>query len=401
MRKGRLAFVAVLVGVLALVLAPSTLATTTSEVSYIVEVTISGTVTAGPYHGMGTVSGQLVATQSPGLISPGKWQGDTDLSWSSVAYGGIPMCQAGSLEPPTSIVVTITGRPTALQPIQVQWSGIWTDETVPLTCNGITAPGGGLPVEPFIGTTGPTTFMLPPDGGTQTISGGLAAPGGGWNNTGTITITRALSNGKRFTDREKALASKMATNATSFENSWSNVGTACRALGPVFGRACSAIVYSVRTVDKIDANNWSDLAADPPRSDYTQVGEPRYPSVTRFRGTNAKGRAAAQALNAYLTNLAHEAGLTQAMLIAVERAQGAQLANAQTWVTRQAAAASNYARQLAATLTSQWTLGSRLRTALVAAGFRGSAALNTLTSDKSTLREGANMWSAFAKSITQ
>jgi hypothetical protein len=161
------------------------------------------------------------------------------------------------------------------------------------------------------------------------------------------------------------------------------------------------IAGAFKFLDGEDAADWDELAADPPRSDYKQLGQPRYPHVTRFRGTSAKGRAAADALNAFLTSLAHEAGLTHAMLIAVERAQGAQLVNATTWVTRQAAAASTYARQLAAILNSQGALGARLGTALRADGFSATAVLNTLTGDKSLLRAGASVWSAFANSITQ
>lgn len=195
--------------------------------------------------------------------------------------------------------------------------------------------------------------------------------------------------GDGLTQEEKRKVKRLAAVKQAHARQWKKVEIGCGIAGlagggPAAG-ACALLGTTLEFLKDGQADELEKIAEDPPRKDYTTVSKPRPRSVPRFRARAPRYRGAASAVNAYLTNAAKEAALERAILLAMERAQGADAANASLWWHRQVTALHTYAAQLADTLDRQRTLGPRARAALRSAGMRGPRTATALA----TLSDGA------------
>jgi hypothetical protein len=153
---------------------------------YRVNVTIDALVTAGSYVGSGVMVGEVVARPVGTTTPPTSWAGQVPVAVQGLRYGGVPGCVVTPGSHDGYLKVEVQRIPGDL--IQVTWGGETFGSTV-LVCPGATIPNGVPPLMPFQGTQ-PGLVVFPVAGGTQSLSGGLPAPGGGWVNTGTLTVTR-------------------------------------------------------------------------------------------------------------------------------------------------------------------------------------------------------------------
>ncbi len=135
--------------------------------------------------------------------------------------------------------------------------------------------------------------------------------------------------------------------------------------GPEVG-AITSVVGGVLTADSYtkgqQADQLSALAADPPDPNFRAIVSPVLAKRTAVaRAVPAKLR---RLLQAWLDNGRQETALFKAMLVSLERAQGAAAAGAGEWTLRQQTAAAGFASSAATALRDEATLLSRLRTAL-------------------------------------
>jgi hypothetical protein len=155
--------------------------------SFRVTLQIDATLTALSYFGKGAVSAEVKASGAPGPqgMPPRRWSGSAPLTFANVQYGGMPGCSVspgtanGSLQ--VNLNRTADGR------LEVTWTPSQALGPLTISCPWGPPFTGGTRIEPFLGTA-PTTFTLPPDGGTQALTGTLALQGGGWHNEGTVVV---------------------------------------------------------------------------------------------------------------------------------------------------------------------------------------------------------------------
>lgn len=126
----------------------------------------------------------------------------------------------------------------------------------------------------------------------------------------------------------------------------------CDVLG--LGAAAEAALGSV----------YDDWANDPPDPRFRRIAEPRPPSPPRITAGPRLDKAAAAAFNALLDNQSLAIGLTRALVTAIERSQGAEIANDSVWQQRQLRAARRYAARLAVVLDAEPRKRRAARTAL-------------------------------------
>ena len=88
------------------------------------------------------------------------------------------------------------------------------------------------------------------------------------------------------------------------------------------------------------------IANDPPRSDFTIIEKDIVPRLPHVKPVGNFNEQAAEDLNALINNTAHEGGLERAMLVSIERAQGAAIAGNAHWLKLQGQTAGKYAEQL-------------------------------------------------------
>jgi hypothetical protein len=154
--------------------------------SFRVTLQLDATLTARTYFGKGTVTAEVTATSTPDPhgVPPRQWSGSAPLTFANVQYGGMPGC---SVSPGTaSGSVQVNLKRTADGRLEVIWTPSQALGQLTISCPWGSFTGGTR-IEPFLGTA-PTTFTLPPDGGTQALNGTLALPGGGWQNEGTMVV---------------------------------------------------------------------------------------------------------------------------------------------------------------------------------------------------------------------
>lgn len=154
---------------------------------YLVHVEVNANVIAGTYFGSGFVVADVPA-RGVAPAPPTTWMGTKDVTFNGLSYtAGIPDCVVAVGAHSGYVRVEIRKSATPGM-IEVTWGGE-TFASNDMVCNGYPVPGSGLPIMPFQGTQ-PGLLIFPASGGTQNVSGGLAAPGGGWVNNGVVTVTR-------------------------------------------------------------------------------------------------------------------------------------------------------------------------------------------------------------------
>jgi hypothetical protein len=111
------------------------------------------------------------------------------------------------------------------------------------------------------------------------------------------------------------------------------------------------------------------LALDPPDSNFTVVPLPVTPSYTAATVTPPFNQTAANSINTLAQNQAQASGLSQAILIAINRASGAVAASDSGSENMQVMVASQYSIELANLLNAEPGLMSSVSSALTGAGF--------------------------------
>lgn len=110
------------------------------------------------------------------------------------------------------------------------------------------------------------------------------------------------------------------------------------------------------------------VAIDPPDSDFTVIAQPVIPPFQPVTTQEGVPQALADAINAFLTNEAQEAGLLGVLVTSIERAQAAAAAGDQPSTARQLQAAAGFATQLASAFDQEPTLRGNLQLAFQTAG---------------------------------
>jgi hypothetical protein len=130
----------------------------------------------------------------------------------------------------------------------------------------------------------------------------------------------------------------------------------------------SVIAALMYAADAYLANKYSKLAEDPPDPNYTAIASARpipMPSLTTRDGLT---RQEAKAWNALLANEAAMAGILDAMITTVNRADGAEQAGDAAWVDRQTQALAAFQVELSAVLEDEARLRQQLTMTLQASG---------------------------------
>jgi hypothetical protein len=113
-------------------------------------------------------------------------------------------------------------------------------------------------------------------------------------------------------------------------------------------------------------------ADDPIDPNYAHVATPVYPAPLLLPATPGPTGAMVAAYNALAANVSQDAGLTTAMVTALNRAEGASKAGDTTWARRQLVAASSYANADAQVVRAKTRVLASLRQAIAEAGARFS-----------------------------
>ncbi|MBI3461392.1 hypothetical protein HY009_10735, partial [Candidatus Acetothermia bacterium] len=121
----------------------------------------------------------------------------------------------------------------------------------------------------------------------------------------------------------------------------------------------SLVALALRLFDY--ASEKRKLAADPPDPNYTEIAQPVTPPFTPITTQDPTLQKFVDAFNALLLNQAQTIGLDEALLHAMERAQGAYQAHDAFWQFQQLNAAAQFASQLATLLKAQTTLPSTIQ----------------------------------------
>jgi Abnormal spindle-like microcephaly-assoc'd, ASPM-SPD-2-Hydin len=133
--------------------------------------------------------------------------------------------------------------------------------------------------------------------------------------------------------------------------------------------ACLPGVESMfTTYTGLAAEYWA-LAVDPADPNYMVIAVPVYPPPSSFSLKQGFTKAEINAAAALFSNLSKQAGLLNAMITSINRAQGAAAAANMYWENKQLLAARSYALQLSTFVSNQSTLTSTFVNALQAAGF--------------------------------
>lgn len=155
---------------------------------YLVNISINATIAVPPYVGTGIAVADIPVRAVNGSTPPTQWLGQADLTQSALLYGGIDGCTVIPGAHAGYVKAEINARPPDM--IEVTWGGETPANQTILSCPpALEIPNGVPPIMPLMGTQ-PTFVVLPASGGSQTLSGGLGAPGGAWTNSGTLTVTR-------------------------------------------------------------------------------------------------------------------------------------------------------------------------------------------------------------------
>jgi hypothetical protein len=150
-----------------------------------------------------------------------------------------------------------------------------------------------------------------------------------------------------------------------------NLGFRCAVIA---NPLCGAVVAAFVAALKLEVLLLQQAADDPPDPNFTVIARPSPRSLAIQQITTSSGltQREADALNAALTNSEAIIAVTQALITAIERAQGASDAANDDWVIRQALAARQYGAELAALIDDKAGLLAGLRSATEAAGFESA-----------------------------
>lgn len=155
--------------------------------TYEVTLDVAGTGHFATHDGAGTIHAVVLARQGDQ-----DWTGSGPLQWQNASFASKTDCAyVDPVVPAITWSVKLVEQDSGLQ---LTWSRSGNDST---TASVDCPPGGPddpdpppIPGQPGVAllNTGPESFMVPVEGGTQAISGIVADSGDGFFNTGTITV---------------------------------------------------------------------------------------------------------------------------------------------------------------------------------------------------------------------
>ena len=192
----------------------------------------------------------------------------------------------------------------------------------------------------------------------------------GYDGDESATISVDVNQKPRFTQQQKDAMAKASASLNTDAAGLSTLAAACLAIpDPSVTKICAfGAGVSAGAVWALSAK-LNELALDPIDMNYTVIAVPITPSLSLFAAQTGVTQAEADTLNALLQNEEQAIGLASAIMVSINRANGAIAANSTSWETKQLQAASQYALQLSALLASQPTLRTSAVQALQSAGF--------------------------------
>ena len=222
----------------------------------------------------------------------------------------------------------------------------------PATASGTLAPGAKL------------TILGQCNGQNESVGPGSAT----WSFTLELT---PINVPKRFTAKQKAsfLATSLADLAntkTLLAYGWSTA---------TFGIGSPALAAALAT--DTAAQVAFDQFLDPPDTNYTVLAQAVASPISPLSAGSGITQLAADAFNAWQTNLSLSAGFSSAWDTSINRAQGAAAASNAYWATAQMSAAVQFETELAAFLDQEPALRSNVVAQFAAAGFT----INVTTND--------------------
>ena len=176
----------------------------------------------------------------------------------------------------------------------------------------------------------------------------------------------------RFTPREKLALNRAgnASNDSAGTFGWTAVvaGVVGGGLFGMWGAAAALPFGSAAWYENSQAVNYLQLALDPPDPNFTILAQPELPVPPTILPGSGIDVPTADAFNEMLTNQAFCVGTGQAVVVSINRASGAEVANNPVWRDRQLEAARGFARAWSDELAKAGPLRSETASQLGALG---------------------------------
>ena len=184
------------------------------------------------------------------------------------------------------------------------------------------------------------------------------------------TKIKFAKNAPRFTEEEKANFKRLESVSFVGTIVVGAAGLTCTGTGPG-AVICTRVMWGLATTFAIEGFGWMRLADDPPDPNFRVIARPITPSLAMQPVAASDGLSPRQAsaLNALLSNKEQCSGIAEAILVAINRAQGAHEAGDSGGEIRQMDAARSYALQLVALTRVQPALLAELSASAQEAGF--------------------------------
>jgi hypothetical protein len=214
-----------------------------------------------------------------------------------------------------------------------------------------------------------------------------------------IAIVRA---GKQFlSDATKEGCQEHAITDGTYATSFTLLATAA-ALNPVTEEVVPFFEFLAEEFIA-DSAYWTELAADAPDPNYTIVAPPIFGKVPALpiSGLSMGEMGEMVALDSLMTSLDQEIAYENAMVKAIDRAQGAFAAGDKAWEDRQLHAAALYSFMLSNLLTSQPALGSNLEAALQRGGFPTIQISQQMLTELESTTATEGLSAAFVRGLTE
>jgi hypothetical protein len=155
--------------------------------------TVSLTVNGRGVFATHDATGRFAVTVPAAPAGPGKWTGTVPAAWEALVFTSKTEC--AYVSPVTGGTFTVGLELTGAGALHVTWT---TDSGGGMATASVDCPPDGgsdpPPIPGQAGTalvgTGPTSFDLPAEGGSQPITGGVESGGDGFFNDGVLTVVR-------------------------------------------------------------------------------------------------------------------------------------------------------------------------------------------------------------------
>jgi hypothetical protein len=216
-------------------------------------------------------------------------------------------------------------------------------------------------LSPYVATTDGETFsaVIPNSDGDESVSLQISTCGGP-TQAGIASLTAGpLADGpscpaKRFGAKTRPLYSQLASDLESAGDITAMAALGCLEIPiPPVQVTCLEVYGLAAGVAFLLHVKYADLGKDPTDPNFMVIAQPVYPAVPPTPPGLPQTKRDVDAFNALMQSEEQSIGLTNAMQIAVNRAQGADDAGNAFWVSKQTTALYEYAARLADVLDGQ------------------------------------------------